>query len=183
MRHLRHFLRAALLAIPCALSFGSVAQDTLEYPVKAAFLVRFGDYVDWPASAFASPSAPLVVCVVGEDPFGAALDKAAASQQVHGRPVTVKRLKGARADSGCHIAFIAAAEPARLSQQLEALHGVPALTVTDVKSGPSGTVNFVVKDERVRFDIDEDAAMQNGLTVSSKLLALALNVRPRRGAR
>jgi hypothetical protein len=183
MRYLQHSLRWAFLGILCAVSFGAEAQDTLEYPIKAAFLVRFADYVDWPAAAFASPSAPLVVCVVGEDPLGASLDKVAGNGQAHGRPIAIKRLKAAKGDSGCHIAFIAMADAARLGQQLEALHGAPVLTVTDVKSGASGIVNFVIKEERVRFDIDDEAAMQNGLTISSKLLALALNVRPRKGAR
>ena len=183
MGYLQRSLRLAFLGLLWAVSFGANAQGNLEYAVKAAFLVRFGDYVDWPATAFASPQAQLVVCVVGEDPFGPALDKAAGGRQARGRPVVIKRLKAAKADSGCHVVFMAMADPVRLGQQLDALHGVPVLTVTDVKSGASGIVNFVVKEERVRFDIDDDAAMQNGLTISSKLLALALNVHARKGTR
>jgi len=179
---IRRPLRTAALGLLCATAMSALAQDSLEYPVKAAFLVRFGDYVDWPAGAFASPTSPLVVCVVGEDPFGAALDKAAGSP-VRGHPIAVKRLKTARPDSGCHIAFVAVSEATRAAQQLDALRGAPVLTVTDAKSGASGIVNFVVKEERVRFDIDDEAALQNELTISSKLLALALNVRARKGAR
>jgi hypothetical protein len=183
MRYLQRLLRLAFIGMLCAASFGAIAQGNLEYAVKAAFLVRFGDYVEWPATAFSSPSAQLVVCVVGEDPFGPALDKAAGGRQAAGRPVVVKRLKAAKADSGCHIVFVAMADPVHLGQQLDALHGVPVLTVTDVASGASGIVNFVVKEERVRFDIDDEAAMKSGLAISSKLLALALNVRPRKGPR
>lgn len=183
MEHLPHSLRVAFLGILCAVSFGAYAQETLESRVKAAFMVRFGDYVEWPAAAFASPSAQLVVCVVGEDSFGPALDQAAGSQQAQGRPILVRRLKAAKADSGCHIAFMGTGDAAHLGHQLDALRGAPVLTVTDARSGGGGIVSFVVKDDRVRFEIDDEAAMQNGLTISSKLLALALNVRARKGAR
>jgi hypothetical protein len=183
MRCLQHPVRLAIFGILWALSIAAHAQATLEYPVKAAFLVRFGDYVDWPASAFASASAPLVVCVVGEDPFGAALDKAAGNQLAHGRPIVVRRSKAVTAASGCHIAFIEMADAARLEQQLDALRGAPVLTVTDGKSGGAGIINFVVRQERVRFDIDDEAAGQRGLDISSKVLGLALNVRPRKAPR
>lgn len=161
----------------------TLAQDSLEYPVKAAFLVRFGDYVEWPAAAFASPTAPLQLCIVGDDPFGPILEKVAAGQPSRGRSVEVKRLRAPRADSGCHIAFIARSESARMAQVLDGLRGAPVLTVTDQKSPPVGIINFTIKEERVRFDIDDEAAMQSGLAISSKLLALALNVRATRGAR
>jgi hypothetical protein len=181
--HLRHIIAALAIASAGAWMRPAIAQETLEFPVKAVFLVRFGDYVDWPAAAFASPSAPLQLCVVGEDPFGSALEKAARSQQSRGRTVSVKYLKSARADSGCHIVYFAPSEAARAAQQLDALRSAPVLTVTDFKAQPTGIIHFVVKEERVRFDIDDEAALQGGLTISSKLLALALNVRPRRGAR
>ncbi|HVZ44425.1 MAG TPA: YfiR family protein [Ramlibacter sp.] len=171
---------AALLGMLPALA---VAEESLEYQVKSAFLVRFADYVDWPASAFASPTAPFEICVAGEDPLGAALDKAAAGHQGHGHPMALKRLKAVRPDSGCHIVFIAAGEGSHADQQIEALQGAPVLTVTEAKSGATGIVNFVVKEAHVRFDIDDAAAMRNGLAISSKLLALALNVRPRAGAK
>jgi hypothetical protein len=181
--HLPRIIAALAIASAGAGVRPAIAQETLEYPVKAAFLVRFGDYVDWPATAFASPSAPLQLCVVGEDPFGSALEKAARSQQSHGRTISVKHLKSARADSGCHIVYLAPSEAARAAQQLDAMRSAPVLTVTDFRSPPTGIINFVVKEERVRFDIDDEAALQGGLSISSKLLALALNVRPRRGAR
>src|SRR5207302_2330286 len=130
------------------------------FPVKAAFLARFGNYVDWPAAAFASATAPLVLCVVGDDPLGAALDKAAAAQPVNGRPVAVRRLKAARPDSGCHIVYFPPGEGARLGAQLDGLRGAPVLTVSDAKAPPAGIINFVVKEDRVRFDVDDESAMQ-----------------------
>jgi hypothetical protein len=170
----------ALLASPPV-----AADDSLEYPVKAAFLSKFGGFVEWPAAAFGSPAAPLQLCVLGEDPFGAALDRVATAQQVAGRDVEVRRLKAVRPDGGCHILYIAPSESARLAQVLDSLRGSSVLTVTDVRppAATVGIINFVVKDQRVRFDIDDEAAAQNRLTISSKLLGLALSVKPRRGGR
>ena len=179
-------LRAVLaLFLAACVGAANAADESLEYPVKAAFLAKFGGFVEWPAAAFALPAAPLHLCVVGEDPFGAALDRVAAGQQVGGRGLEVRRLKAVRADSGCHIAYIAPSESARLAQVLEALRGSSVLTVTDVRGAApaAGIINFVLRDDRVRFDIDDEAAAQNRLAISSKLLGLALNVKPRRGGR
>jgi len=182
MKTLRAVLALFLVAFAGA---ANAADESLEYPVKAAFLAKFGGFVEWPAAAFAAPAAPLHLCVVGEDPFGAALDRVAASQKVGERGVEVRRLKAARDYSGCHIAYISPSESARLAQVLEALRGSSVLTVTDVKgAAPAvGIINFVLRDDRVRFDIDDEAAAQNRLAISSKLLGLALNVKPRRGGR
>ena len=160
----------------------SAADESVEYAVKAAFLYKFGSFVEWPATAFASPTSPFQLCVVGEDPFGAALDKAVSGQQIARRPVEVRRLKTVKPDSGCHIAYLAASETQRLAQIIEALRGSSVLTVSDGRSPgvATGIINFVIKDDRVRFDIDDEAAAQNRLALSSKLLSVALSVKPRR---
>lgn len=160
----------------------SAADESVEYAVKAAFLHKFGSFVEWPATAFASPASPFQLCVVGEDPFGAALDKAVSGQQIARRPVEVRRLKTVKPDSGCHIVYLAASETQRLAQIIEALRGSSVLTVSDGRSPgvATGIINFVIKDDRVRFDIDDEAAAQNRLAISSKLLSVALSVKPRR---
>ncbi|MGJ0535047.1 MAG: YfiR family protein [Methylocystis sp.] len=166
-----------MLRIACALVLASAAApaaEPLEYAVKAAYLTKFGIYVEWPD---ASPGSPLNLCVAGEDPFGKALDSAAASQQPGNRPIAVKRLKTATPESGCNILFIGGADPAT-PQVIDSLRGSPILTVSDARDS-GAIVNFVIKDNRVRFEIDETAAEQNNLVLSSKLLGLALNVKPR----
>lgn len=174
----------ALVALGVALLPGraSAAEESVEYAVKAAFLYKFGSFVEWPATAFASPASPFQLCVVGEDPFGAALDKAVSGQQIARRPVEVRRLKTVKPDSGCHIVYLAASETQRLAQITEALRGSSVLTVSDGRSpgAATGIINFVIKDDRVRFDIDDEAAAQNRLAISSKLLGVALSVKPRR---
>jgi len=170
------------LALLCAPA--GAAEESLEYPVKAAFLAKFGAFVEWPAGAFAAAGSPLQLCVLGDDPFGATLDRAVSGQQAAGRAIEVRRLKVVRPDSGCHIVYIAPSEAPRLAQLVEALRGSSVLTVSDARApvAAAGIINFVIKDERVRFDIDDDAAMQNRLAISSKLLGVALNVKPRRPA-
>ena len=163
-----------------ALGIGAEA-DSLEYTVKAAYLTKFGIYVEWPGTAFASPTAPLNLCVIGEDPFGAVLDTAAGTQRVDNHPIAVRRVKTVTRDTGCHVLYVAASEAPRLAQIIESVRGSGVLTVSDARGGTNAApaISFVVKDNRVRFNVDEEAAAQNGLAISSKLLGLALNVKPR----
>ncbi len=176
--------RFASAAIALALGAAPPAQaeTELEIAVKAAFLVRFSLYVEWPPAAFAAATSPIVVCVVGEDPFGDILDKAAAAQRVNEHPLLVRRLKTATRDAGCHIAYLAGTETQRPAAMSEALRGSPVLTVSDGARGPGPAavvVNFVIQDNRVRFEIDDASAARNGLVISSRLLGLALAVKPR----
>lgn len=169
------FVLLALLHAPAS----AVEGGSLEYAVKATYLYKFADYVDWPAQAFASANSPLNLCIIGDDPFGAALDNAVRGQQVAGRPVVVHRLKNLVRDPICQILFVGGSDPQR-AQYLAAVRGSNVLTVTDSQEagGAAGIINFVLRDNRVRFDIDLQGAAQNGIGISSKLLKLAVNVRP-----
>jgi len=155
------------------------AENTsLEYAVKAAYLYKFGNFVEWPAAAFENASSVVNLCVVGEDPFGDILDKVVQGQTIGDRPIRVRRLKTVTRDSGCHILYVGGADTERIAQTLEAVRGANVLTVTDAAdTGRSESViDFVIKDDHVRFNIDAHAASLNGLTISSKLLGLALSV-------
>ncbi len=149
------------------------AQNNLEYAVKANYLVRFAAFVDWPARAFAGPQAPVVICVAGRDPFGATLDRAAGGQTAHGRPLAVRRPATREATAGCHILYLGQGAVAPAPSDRAGL-----LLVTDgARPAERGTVHFVLSDARVRFHIDQQAATRGGLTISSRLLNLALSVR------
>ena len=172
---------AALAAVWLALApaTGAAADaGSLEYAVKANYLYKFAAYVEWPASAFASPASPLKLCVVGEDPFGALLDQAVSGQRVNGRPVAIQRLKSLARDADCHILYLGQSSPQLAAQTVDALRGSRMLTVSDAP-GVGAVVSFIVRDRRGRFSIDDDAAAQTGLVISSKLLDLALSVKPR----
>ncbi|WP_395670847.1 YfiR family protein [Phenylobacterium sp.] len=149
-----------------------------DYQVKAAFLLKFAPFVEWPAGA-APSGAPLVVCVVGQDPFGptlTALSRASAT----GRPIVVRKLAAIDRGSGCQVAYLAGGIRQTPGEGLREVAGAPVLTVTDEAAPGSaqGVIHFMVRDRRVRFAIDQGAARRQGLALSSKLLSLALTVRP-----
>lgn len=152
--------------------------DPLEYAVKAAYLTKFGIYVEWPGTTFSSPDSPINLCIVGEDPFGPALDKAVSNQHIGTRTIAIRRLKTVTRESGCQILYIGSTDAAYIEKAIEAIRGSAVLTVTDVNSTMAmGVINFVIQDNRVRFNVDESAAAQNDLALSAKLLSLALNVK------
>jgi hypothetical protein len=149
--------------------------------VKAAFLPRFARYVSWPPGALPSPGAPFQLCLVGRDPFGRMLDQAAVGELIDGRGVVVRRVASPERAGGCHLAFVQGPLPRETARMLQMMRRQPVLTVTDARAGPErGMIHFTVVAGRVRFFIDEAAAAQSGLSISSRLLALAAGVRQRR---
>ena len=169
-----------LILLPMVCKALAAEADSLEYAVKATYLYKFAGYVDWPPKSFAAPDSPFSLCIAGDDPFGATLDTAVQGQRIGGRPVVVRRLKTVGRDSGCQILFVGGPDPQR-AQMIDAVRGSGVLTVTEGADagGATGIINFVIRDNRVRFDIDQEAAARNGLSISSKLLSLALNLRAR----
>jgi hypothetical protein len=166
----RGMAAAAAVLLACA----PAAAQPSEAAVKAAFLTKFAAYVGWPHP----PAGALSLCIVGADPFGGLLDGAARGQQVDGRPIAVRRMPGIDGTDGCHIAFVQGATAGKTAEMLQALRGRPILTVTDARAGGArGMIFFVVDGGRVRFHIDQAAAQQSGLSLSSRLLAIALTVR------
>src|SRR5687768_747777 len=112
-----------LLAHLCAASAMLRAQAPLEYPVKAAFVLNFARFVEWPDSAFATPSSPLTICVLGADPFGGILDVTVGGERVHNRPVVVQRAPRATQlppQTSCHLAFVAGTSPGDTAEALAA---------------------------------------------------------------
>ena len=166
-----------VLAVVAALAGPAHAAPSLEYAVKAAYLTKFIPFITWPARSFESPSSPVTVCLVGDDPFGGVLDAAARSARVGERPINVRHL--ALPDSGCQIVFLSASDPELADEALEALKGKPVVTVTDSGMRPHGIISFVIDANHVRFDIDDAEAGREGISISSKLLDLAHAVRAR----
>jgi hypothetical protein len=145
-----------------------------EAAIKAAFLSKFAAYVEWPPQAMPSAGEPFILCLVGGDPFGKLIDEAARSQQVDRHAIIVKRLPHPEPGAGCNLAYVA------VGAMLDGMKGGPILTVTDARnSSQRGMIHFAVVEGRVRFHIDEAAAVRRGLAINSRLLALALSVRQR----
>jgi hypothetical protein len=166
---------ALVLACPVA------GDETLEAAVKASYLYKLAPFVDWPARAFSGPSDPLNICVVGRDPFGTVLDRAIAGQRSANRPILARRLARAVPDSGCQIMYLGGSPIQSVKEALSVVHGTPVLTVT-ADSFPAGIIDLTLDRGRVRLRIDDAQAAQGGLAISSKLLGLAISVKPRAGA-
>jgi hypothetical protein len=171
-------VRLACVAAATAIAVGAAPVSggaPSEHQVKAAFLYNFANFVEWPAGALGPADAPLKVCVLGEDPFGVALDNAFRDQVVQGHKVQVARGATLAALGRCHILFLSRSEQARWPDLVKELRSAPTLTVADgpplVQQG--GMVNFILEAKRVRFEINRGAADHAGLRISSKLLALA----------
>lgn len=173
----RAFARALAAAIAAAgLLSAPASADVSDVAVKAAFLPRFARYVTWPPNAPASRGT-MNICVIGDDPFGNLLNQAVATQQVDGRGFVVKHPSSAAEASDCAIAFV---DGPRTGETLAELGRRPILTITDSRDGSDrGVIHFSLVDGRVRFFIDDAQARARGLTISSRLLALAIGVNER----
>jgi hypothetical protein len=153
-----------------ALAAPTRAQGPLELAVKATYLTKFAAFVEWPP---AGP--PPQICVAGDDPFGAVLDQAVRGQTIDGKPATVVRLEKVEKGAPCAVLFLSPSRRQPVGEALEHVKGTAVLTVTDrAPDGERGMIDFVLKDNRVRFRIDAAEAEQSGLTISSKLLSLAV---------
>lgn len=160
-------------ALAAALISSSAQAEVTDLEVKAAFLPRFARYVTWPPSAWHRDQ-PVTLCVIGDDPFGNLLNQSIAGQQVDGRNFVVKRLSSAAGASDCAIAFV---DGSRTDEILQSLGHHPVLTVTDSRlNSDRGIIHFTIVGGRVRFFIDNRQARADGLTISSRLLALAVGV-------
>jgi hypothetical protein len=176
-RRLRRVAWAAAFALalaPAALA----ATPSLERAVKAAYLAKFAPFVVWPQGVFAAPNAPLVLCIQGDDPFDGMLEQLTAGKSVGAHPVIVRRMARLDPDSGCQIAYLAGSSAQSPAAALKAVEGQPVLTVTDAEAGDEkGIVHLVLIGGRVRFMIDTAKAGHCQLGISSKLLALAVEVK------
>ena len=150
------------------------AEPSLERAVKASYLFKFAPFIDWPANAFTSSSAPFQICIEGQDPFGSVLDEVVRGQTIHGRRIAVRRLNSSNA-SNCHILFVGKPVSPGGGNGLDGI-GQSVLTVSDSDDGiRGGMIEFFLLGGRVRFRIDDSSARANGLRISSKLLGLAVD--------
>ncbi len=144
--------------------------------MKAAFLLNFTKFVEFPPDAFESPASPLAICVLGDDPFGSALDQVVEGNEVNGRKVVVERLQRVPRPKSCQVLFISRQEK-DVSEILHAL-GPGVLTVSDrpgfLRQG--GIIEFAIDGGRVRFDINRRAAADASLVLSARLLMVARSV-------
>ncbi len=168
-------LAAAFFAAPEAQAAAAVSR---EYDLKAVFLYNLVSFVQWPASAFASPDAPLVIGVAGPDPFGTVLDEVVANEYVGKHPILVRRFHRGEDVADCHLVFIAESDPRRVTNLLREMRGKPVLTVGDrpgfLEAG--GMIGFATRGDQLQLFVNRDAVQRAELVLSSKLLELAQGV-------
>jgi hypothetical protein len=166
---------AGLLTVGGAQWVSAQANATSEYQVKAAFLYHFAQFVDWPPETFKGAGSPITYCTIGEDPFQGALDASLNGKVIGGRGVRVQHFKKTEVVQGCQVLFLGTAEKKFISATLASLKSSPVLTVGEsedfVQAG--GMIGFFLEDNKVRFDINLDAAERGKLKISARLLLLA----------
>lgn len=160
MKTARPLYRLLILAAGLIPFWPAQADTPLEYAVKAAYLTKFAPFIEWPESVFASAAAPVNICILGADPFGATIDKAASG--AGGRPLAIRRISAATAADGCQIVYTNDPQ----AGSLDALQSKPVVTVTDSGLPQVGVISFVMLDNHVRFDIDDAAAARDGIRIS-----------------
>lgn len=150
-----------------------------EYEVKAAYLYNFGKFVRWHDKSASRGADNFTICVLGRDPFGAMLDATIEGATIDGTNVVSRRIAKASDSAGCRILFISSSEDNQLREILSALGTMSVLTVSDLPqfARRGGIIQFVMEDNRVRFEINQASAEHAGLTLSSQLLKLAVIVR------
>ncbi|HXQ35106.1 MAG TPA: YfiR family protein [Anaerolineales bacterium] len=171
-------LSVSLSWTPEAFAQASDSSDSSEYLIKAGFIFNFAKFVDWPPTTFAQADSPIVIGILGTDPFGTIIDKIVQDKKVGARGFVVKRLKwGAdlKELSTCKILFVGASEKAHMDELVQIVRGLPILTVGETPgfAERGGVIRFVLEDNRVRFEVNVEAARQADLTISSRLLTLA----------
>lgn len=179
--HIHKFVDRFRLKLILILSFMSVSMThqqpdiAPEYQVKAVFLYNFTQFVEWPPSAFASADSPLVIGILGKDPFGKFIDETIQGESFNGHPLLVKRLSSVDETQSCHIVFINQPDKVKLKETIDILNGKSILTVSDANNFAKlgGMVRFVTENRKTRLRINLEATRNANLTISSKLLRLA----------
>lgn len=157
------------------------AEPLTEAQVKAAYVYNFVKYVEWPATAFATAQSPVVLCVSAGDGLRGAF-AAIDGKQAQGRALQLRRAVRPDEYRACHILFVPESEERGAAELLRRVGSLPVLTVGehDGFTAAGGVIGFVVRDDRVQFEINPDAAARADLKVSSRLLQLATIVRDAR---
>ena len=165
----------AALALAAVLACAAAAEPVKDYQVEAVYLFNFTQFVQWPQEPGSAEDTPLVIGVLGEDPFGAYLDETVRGERVGKRPLAIARYARVEDVDACQVLFVSRSETARLEQILARLRGRSILTVGDTEGfvHRGGMVGFVLQGGRVRLRIDADAARAADLSISSKLLRVA----------
>jgi hypothetical protein len=164
-----------LLALSTATMQPAPVAPANEYALKSVFLYNFCHFIDWPESAFASPNEPLIIGIVGEDPFGSLLKEAVEGETYHTRPIVIEHYRAAKDIKHCHLLFVGRTENSRVDAILAAVASKSVVTVGETEDflNHGGMIALPADRNRVRLRVKPAAMRAANLNVSSKLLRVA----------
>lgn len=150
-----------------------------EYQVKAAFIYNFARFIEWPTQSYFAADSPMIIGVLGKNDFGDNLAQIINGKEIKGHPLQFKEFESVAEATNCQVLFISKSEQSDFPKIIVQLQGANILTVSDGDNfiSAGGMINLVIVDQKIRFQINNDAAKKAGLTISSKLLSLAVNNR------
>jgi len=156
----------------------SASAATSEYLIKAGFIYNFAQLVQWPPAAFSQADSPIVIGILGTDPFGTSIDRVVENKKLDGHNLVVKRLRWSRDLKDlteCNILFVSLSEREHISDVINMVKWLPILTIGETPgfAARGGIINLTLEDNKVRFEVNIGAAKQANLNISSRLLALA----------
>jgi hypothetical protein len=161
------------------------AAASKEYQIKAACLLNFVQFIEWPAASFQDPASPIIIGVLGDDPFGQILDQTFQDESVKGRALVVKRSRQLEELKNCHVLFVCKTEKPRVAEILTSVTDVSVVTVGELDefARTGGIINFYIDGGKIRFEVNADGAQRKGLKIGSQLLKRARIVGsdPRKG--
>ena len=174
-----------LLILIAAFTFSNVSsysqtQKEIEYKLKAAYLLHFLQFVEWPDSVFENEKSPIIVTILGDDPFGKILDEITKSEKIGDHSITIKRTHSLSNLDFCHVLYISSSEKDNFKSILRHIDSAPILTISDIDnfSEQGGNISFYLEENKLRFAINMQTLKQADLKVSSKLLRLAKIINP-----
>jgi len=153
----------------------SQTQEEIEYRLKAVFFFNILQFIEWPDTAFKTNESPVVIVVIGRDPFGKILDETVMNEKIGDHPIIIQRVQTLNEIQNCHALFISTSERYNYINILRELKNSSILTVSDIEgfSERGGNIEFFIEDNKIRFAINIDTLNQANLKASSKLLRLA----------
>lgn len=175
-----NIIRVALFAVTVHLFTALAVADTgtTEHQIKAAYLYKFASYVEWPPTVFAQINAPFTIGIIGAEDVGMALNELKIGHAINNRSIDVKILKPGDPLTNVQMLYVGEQEAAQLQSLLKPAEAQPVLVVTDSANALTmgSIINFLMVEERVRFEVSVSHAERNGLKISARLLAVAQNI-------
>ena len=181
----RRHISVSIFALLCIAVLVAGASQTAraqsaadEYQVKAAFLFHFAQFVDWPGDVLNARDPSLKLCILDDEPRRQELQSTIEGKTIGSRLFHVRLIGQPQDILGCNILFLSRDETRRQTAILKSLHGIPVLTVGETSNflSDGGMIRFHIEEDKIRFDINLEAAESSHLKISSRLLLLATSV-------